>query len=45
MPANFFKPMMIDRYLHKLVFAFEQAQRIKMIAMSPEVLRKEIIKP
>jgi hypothetical protein len=44
-PADFFKPMIIDQYMHKLVKIYEYEDRLKVRCCSPVVLRDEIIRP
>lgn len=45
MPADYFKPMMVDRYLHKLVNAFELTEDVEEYARDPHVLKEQYVKP
>jgi hypothetical protein len=44
-PADFFKPMFIDKHLHKLVSMFKTVDDIKLRSVNPRVFKHEIIKP
>jgi hypothetical protein len=44
-PSDFFTPMMIDRYMHKLVKAYEMADIMRDQGIDPEILKNELIKP
>lgn len=43
--AEFFKPMMIDKFMHKLIRVFQAKDELKIRCCSPKMMRDEIIKP
>lgn len=44
-PSDIFKPLQIDKHMHKLVHVFETEDNVKARCIDPKVLKEEVWKP